>query len=500
MSIHEAVAIVVPLCLDLAARHESGARLYVHPSCIAPGADGLARLDPARMAPPTHPRDRVCVPPELLASGEPGDSTASVFSVGAILYEVLTGQPIGPGMRRPREIQPDIPEALEILIGKAIIGDRAHRPGDLAALASAMHHVAPEASAPPPEVAANRLDASAELEVDVRFSMLPAHEREPDLAPAQIPQASPVPAVEMAQIDPTDPFGAVIQRPNPDTMSTSRRLDDPVMKLAALKARLESDPTPRYVVNKNRMDHGPFTAVELLQQIASNQFTAKHTLRDEITGQNSLISEWEDFAPFAEQAALKRQVVAEQKAVVRAVRAEKKGGIAKLVIGLTVVGALAAGAGVWFFTKRGTRSEDIEVAIDRSGGLELSGSIQGHKRTTGPKGGGGGAGGPGFSGGESFENVLNNNNQTIVMGQSQTPDLTNAQLAAPLRAVGFISACGAPDDMKLTVRVAVKMGKAVGVTVSTNPPSPGVAACVDRHVRGLVWPVSEKADFVTVNY
>jgi hypothetical protein len=87
------------------------------------------------------------------------------------------------------------------------------------------------------------------------------------------------------------------------------------------------------------------------------------------------------------------------------------------------------------------------------------------------------------------------------MGQGAgAPDLTNAQLAAPLMHASFITGCGAPDDMKVTVRVAVRMGQAVGVTVTTNPPSGGVAACVDRSVRGLRWPVSPKTDFVTTSY
>ena len=50
------------------------------------------------------------------------------------------------------------------------------------------------------------------------------------------------------------------------------------------------------------------------------------------------------------------------------------------------------------------------------------------------------------------------------------------------------------------MRVAVKMGRAVGVTVTTNPPSGGVAACIDRAVRGLRWAESAKTDFVTTNY
>jgi hypothetical protein len=54
--------------------------------------------------------------------------------------------------------------------------------------------------------------------------------------------------------------------------------------------------------------------------------------------------------------------------------------------------------------------------------------------------------------------------------------------------------------MKVTVRVAVRMGRAVGVTVGTTPQSGGVAACVDRSVRMLQWPVSPKTDFVTTSY
>jgi hypothetical protein len=54
--------------------------------------------------------------------------------------------------------------------------------------------------------------------------------------------------------------------------------------------------------------------------------------------------------------------------------------------------------------------------------------------------------------------------------------------------------------MHVTVRVAVKMGRAVGVTVSTNPPNGAVAACIDRAVRGLQWAQSPKADFVTTSY
>ncbi len=173
MSLAEAIAVVVPVCLDLQERHARGEKLFVHPSSIAPGADGLARVHPQLSAMPVNAADRACLAPEVLRSSAAGDACSSVFALGAILYEMVTHQHIGPGMHRPRDINPELPDGVEVLIGKAIIGDRHHRPADLAALASAMYQLAPQRSVEPPLVSASRLDASAELDVDVKFSILP---------------------------------------------------------------------------------------------------------------------------------------------------------------------------------------------------------------------------------------------------------------------------------------------------------------------------------------
>jgi len=124
MSLDEAVAVIVPVCMDLNERHARGERVYVHPSAIAPGADGLARLNPALALLPTQTFDKHCLAPELQRTLEPGDACSSVFSVGAMLYEMLTGLHVGAGMKRPREIEPSLPESVEVLIGKSIIGDR----------------------------------------------------------------------------------------------------------------------------------------------------------------------------------------------------------------------------------------------------------------------------------------------------------------------------------------------------------------------------------------
>jgi hypothetical protein len=471
LSLAEAIAIVVPTCLDLQTRHAKGERLYVHPSAIAPSADGLARVQTELAVAPSNPYDTHCMAPEMRRSVEPGDACASVFSLGAILYEMVTGQHVGPGMRRPRDFDPELPESLEVLIGKAIVGDRTHRPADLGALASAMYHLAPQRSIHPPEVNENRLDQSAQLDIDVRFSMMPPASAA--LRPMAAPQAA-------------DASGA-------------RNIDLPIARLNALKVRLESDPRPRYVVIKDRMDHGPFTAVELLQQIASHMFSADDGLRDEIGGQQSLIEEWEEFAPFAEHARLLREKRAEQKEVLIAASADKNRGLAKSILAVFALLALAGALAVWFFARRGTRSDSVVVAKDRTGTVEVNGDIKGKKRHAAATGGGGGGGG--FASGVSYEAVLNSYSQEVTMGQAAgAPDLTDAQLSAPLRYAAFLGSCRAPDSMKVQVRVAVRMGRAVGVTVNTNPPNHEIAACIDHAVRGLRWAENAKTDFVTTNY
>ena len=112
MGLDDAIAVIVPVCLDLKDRHAKGESHYVHPSSIAKGPDGLYRLNPQLAINPKDPRDRATLAPEVLRSNGPGGARASVFAVGAMLYEAVCGTPVGPGMRRPRDVDPKLPELL----------------------------------------------------------------------------------------------------------------------------------------------------------------------------------------------------------------------------------------------------------------------------------------------------------------------------------------------------------------------------------------------------
>jgi hypothetical protein len=101
----------------------------------------------------------------------------------------------------------------------------------------------------------------------------------------------------------------------------------------------------------------------------------------------------------------------------------------------------------------------------------------------------------------SYEEAIAANPQQLDMRRASGPDLTDAQLSAPMSVVASsLQTCGAPDNMKVTVKVAVKLGKALGVTVTTDPSDAGVASCLDRLVRGLRWPSSPKLDSFVTRY
>jgi len=106
--------------------------------------------------------------------------------------------------------------------------------------------------------------------------------------------------------------------------------------------------------------------------------------------------------------------------------------------------------------------------------------------------------GSGYStaGGPSYESILNSPTEP----PSHLPELTNAQLSAPLLNPSLLTRCGVPDDMKVKIQVAVKMGRAIGVTVTTSPANHAIAACVDQSVRRMQWPATTKTDFVTTTY
>ena len=101
-----------------------------------------------------------------------------------------------------------------------------------------------------------------------------------------------------------------------------------------------------------------------------------------------------------------------------------------------------------------------------------------------------------ISAGKSCEKAIDENPQSITMGGKQSKDLTADQLGAPMRDSAFMTPCALPDSSNAEICAAVKSGKPLGVSVKVSPANNKIAACIDRRVRALAFPKSDKLDVV----
>ncbi|HVU05452.1 MAG TPA: hypothetical protein VHE30_27080 [Polyangiaceae bacterium] len=478
LSLKETVGIIVPLAVEVAQRHAHGETLFLTPGCLVQDLDGAYQIaDELAKSAPQNPRDKACLAPEC-RGGKPGDARASVFSVGAMLYELCTGESVGPAMRRPADVVPTLPPSLEMILARALVVDAAHRPDDLKALAQAIHHLSPTGSIPPPAADESHLDHDENFEVDVSMSMLP-----------QIPRGG------------QSPYDVSVREAAPAPSG----VDQATHALTDLKQRLESDPRPRYVVIRDGMDHGPFSAVELLQQIASHTFTEKDLLRDTFSNDERLLTAWEEFAPFAEHARRHRDIAAEKVAIEKTVESEKKSTRGKALVGMTAIGVLLVAGGAWFLVKAGTRKDDVAVQSETVTNVEGEGNLNVPK-SKGGKGGGrrvvGEQGGvPILAGGMSCEAAQAAYVEEINIGGSKVPaDITASQYGALLNSGSYLNGCGLPSSTAVDVCVAVQNGRAVGVTVRTRPSNPGAASCISGHLRGMSFPAHPKLDVTRTSF
>ena len=495
-----AVGQLVPLCLELAEVHDQGYGFYLHPSSITETADG--RLTLARELAtllPSDARDRACLPPET-QPGQLNDSRGNVYAMGAMLYEMVTGESVGRGMRRPSEIVPGLPKELETVLAVALIIDAERRPTDLRALAQSIREIA--RSAAPMSVISQPHRApvvsyhSQPIPIDVSMSLLP---------PEPVPEAPPVPREALAQapVATTNGYGVAVQAAVEQVTAADKAAQAQAAQaaqFAELKLQLESDPRPRYFVQKNGMDHGPFTAVELVRHIDSLAFASDDRLIDSLDGRHAPIRDWPQFAQFADHAKRNMELSQRQKDIVKVAALEKKSTRGKTLIGLMMLVGILGIAAFWYSQRNGERNDRVEIQGDEATNVETESSlsIKGKKRAR--RKGAGANGIPTVAGGQSCEAAMDAYNEEKSMGEQGQADITAGQYGRVLNGGGYFSHCGVPLSMTVNICAAVQNGRAVGVTVSTQPNDPRKESCIAGAVRGLSFPSHPKLDVTRTRF
>ncbi|MFI5305988.1 MAG: protein kinase [Polyangiales bacterium] len=432
--------------------------------------------------------------PEVRA-GRGATPASDVFGVGALLYALLTGAAPRQPLIAASRLRSDLSGALDDVVSRCLSEDPTARFGSVDEVAEALLPLL--SGTPEPD----RLELGVELEIDVDVALSMAPPRPAATAPAA-PAARPANPLAPAPTPPRrDPLA--VSAPKPATPAPAPR-PKPEADLAAISAKLFENDSPRWIAVKGGLDHGPFTARELVKLIVEGEVQEQHGLLNMSTGDRKPLGEWPQFREFVEQYKLRKAEADHTKALEKSTRIERTSNAAKFVILGGSLAVLVLAGGGYLMSRQAAQRRQAQHEIDLAdmldtGKVKISGTagiLQAR-----PHGGGGGKRPGGSGGGErstgftSYDDAMN---QAMELGDATKGggerQLRTADIEAVMnRRLNSLFGCvsgelrGGSHLGNVQIDMAILgSGQVAGASISTG--SPGFKRCIAAKVRQISFP------------
>jgi serine/threonine protein kinase len=420
--------VIAHVCKALGVLHEVGYHGALRPSVVWVSKSGRVKvgdigvgsaLVKSRQVELLPSEEQAFLAPEVKAGGDV-DARADVFGIGALLYALLTSRSPMDAFVIPSRARPDATPELDAVMMRCLALDRTQR---FAGTDEVMRALLPLVAAAP-EPVDDDFDVDVEIDVDIAASLAPPRPQtgasasipvmiiQDSMAPPSLEPPKPAPPAAAGRPAMPRAPGKAPALPMATAVLAPKAASD---ELGALTARLTKNDAPRWMAVKEGMDHGPFTARELIKLIVDGGILDHHTLFNMSSNDRKPLSEHDDFAPFVHQYKLRRDEKEHAAALSRSSKVETRSTAAKFLILSVSIGALVlAGAGYLMSRQAGRereRNESDLAALYESGQVKISGTagiLQHTPRTGGARrtasGGSSNSSGGGFS---SYEDAMN---------------------------------------------------------------------------------------------
>jgi serine/threonine-protein kinase len=324
---------------------------------------GLLRTLPAlgrRGAPPGSP-DHLYVAPEMIA-GAPPSPAADVYSLGVILYEVLIGRPPSGPLTPVSQLAPEVPAAIDPVIERALSRSPQARWASPAAFKKALAAVlSPDAAGADPDARASQGFAAA----DGQSGMVAL----PNGPTAASNGTGGYPALGgAAQPGPSGSPSSLGMPAQPPVMEGGRLTLGTPFNVAEVAGAVGDENQERWLVQKDKLDFGPFSLAQIRAQIERGEIQSEHLIVDSDSGERRKVKEFPGLGEFTKSAERRREQARRAHAEQAHETVEKRKSLVTIfIVGILVLGVLG-GVAVYVLSRKASdggklasREEEAEV-------------------------------------------------------------------------------------------------------------------------------------------
>jgi eukaryotic-like serine/threonine-protein kinase len=335
---------------------------------------GLARTLPPlarRGAPPGVP-DSIYVAPEVVAGGPPSPA-ADVYALGVILYEVLTGRTPSAPLRPASELATDAPPGVDELILRAT-------------------QRAPQA----------------------RFA-----------SPVELRQALVSLGTGGRAASPAAPRGPTPAVATPAAAGGDGRLTlGKSFNVAEAAGGAADDTQERWLIQKDKLDFGPFSLAQIRAQIERGEIVGEHMIVDSDTGARKRVKDFPSLKELTKVSERRLEQMRRAKAEHTHEATEKKKSMATMLIVGVALAVVGGGMALYLTTRKAAEggqlaSREEEAEVDS---FLKDVKLDFQTAHVAKRGSGGHHASAGGGGGDEFNNDMNMGDVTSASGGDETLD------------------------------------------------------------------------------